>query len=273
MAKKVTKKATKKTILMLSPQTHLKIKCYAAACKLTMGQLLTKLVDKFEDKTYSTEEYINFLSDNITRLQKYEPGCRRTAAHRPEDMTVVLGMITNKGGRRASNSRMFGMIGGFSDIWNPVSGIHGIILGCSPELYDEIRELTKVIQHGDEESVRNHYIALENAPEKYGSDPFTGTRKEYTEFLKSTPDKSAVKPTKAEPKPKKVDKPKPKKVDKPKPKPKPPEIPKAKSGEYAEVNGKLLTAKQLTKLRKDGKINVWRNNEEWVIEVSDIKYK
>ena len=60
--------------------------------------------------------------------------------------------------------------------------------------------------------------------------------------------------------------PTPKKEKKPKP-----EIPKVKLGEYVEVSGRLLTSKQLEKLKRDGKLYVWRNNEEWLIEVSDIK--
>ena len=48
MAKKVTEKATKQTILMLTPATHLRLKVLATSCDMTMGNFIKMLLDRFE---------------------------------------------------------------------------------------------------------------------------------------------------------------------------------------------------------------------------------
>ena len=59
MAKKG--KATKKTILMLSPMTHLKLKVCAAATGHTMGNLIKVLLDRLDPDNHTVEQQLQFL--------------------------------------------------------------------------------------------------------------------------------------------------------------------------------------------------------------------
>ena len=62
MAKK-SRAATKKTILMLTPATHLRLKVMASCGGLTMGALIKKLLDRVEPGgAYSAEDDLRLLN-------------------------------------------------------------------------------------------------------------------------------------------------------------------------------------------------------------------
>jgi len=75
MAKKG--KATKQTILMLTPETHLRLKVLATCSKKTMGEFIKFLMDRFEHgKPYTVEDDLKFLKHLEAQAKEAEAKAR-----------------------------------------------------------------------------------------------------------------------------------------------------------------------------------------------------
>ena len=83
MAKKGEAK-TKKTILMLTPATHLRLKVLAAATGLTMGDFLTKVLNRFEPgQNYTVDDDLQFL-EHLEMFAKSEQAKAKTKVDKLE---------------------------------------------------------------------------------------------------------------------------------------------------------------------------------------------
>ena len=56
-------KATKQTILMLTPETHLRLKVTAVATRRTMGELIKALLDRLDPGPHSIDDDLKFLKN------------------------------------------------------------------------------------------------------------------------------------------------------------------------------------------------------------------